>query len=150
MGKRMILFMTCLFSCAVLPLAVRAQALEEAEDNAAPVESRVARVLMYSDRALVLRTGETTVPAGRSRVVFEGLPERMADDSVTASIGVNGATTALAKIANIEVERVYETTFRDDEKRCTSSTAARNVREAIRPTLGMVLSRAVRESRRSH
>lgn len=95
---------------AVLPL--HAQEAEK-KDDATPVESKIDRILLYSDRALVVRQGRVEVPAGRSRVVFEGLPQKLIDHSVAASI--NGKSAPFAKIANIEVEPVYKTTFRDEE-----------------------------------
>ena len=86
-------------------------ATEEAKPPIPAVESSIDRVLLYSDRALVIRVGKISVPAGRSRVAFEGLPGKLYDFSVAAAL----TGPVAAKIANIEVEPVYKTTFRTKE-----------------------------------
>lgn len=86
----------------------------EAQDTAPAipaVTSKIDRVLLYSDRAMVVRSGRVTTPAGRSRVAFEGLPGKLYDHSVAAAL----QGPAGAQIANIEVEPVFRTTFRKAE-----------------------------------
>lgn len=76
------------------------------------VESQIARVLVYSDRALVTRQiPPAHFPPGRSRVVIDGLPGRLDDSSVRAALPAG----SLVKIANIEVDRVYKTSFKKEE-----------------------------------
>jgi len=98
-----------LLLASALPSAAQ---VDDDKLDATLVESEIARVLLYSDRAMVMRKGSVAVPAGRSRVAFEGLPEKLRDESVGASLP--GRSGKAAKIANIEVEPIYKTTFRDD------------------------------------
>lgn len=101
------------FGVLLLPVCAASAQGDETDPDATSVESRIDRVLLYSDRAMVIRKARAHVPAGRSRVAFEGLPEKLRDGSVAASL-VGGVGTA-AGIANIEVEPVHESTFRSEE-----------------------------------
>jgi len=107
-----------------------------AEDLPPPipvVESRIDRVLLYSDRALVIRAGKIQVGAGRTKVAFEGLPGELADYSVAAALtGAGGG-----QIANIEIEPVYKTSFRSKE----AEDAARELKDLEREMRALVTHR---------
>jgi len=89
-----------------------AQEEKAVEDSAQVVTSRISRVLVYSDRALVTRASEAVrVGAGRTRFAFDELPGSLSDASVRASLPASSA----AKIANIEIEPRYKTTYKKEE-----------------------------------
>ena len=98
-------------SFAVLLALVSAGARGAVEPT--PVKSAVERVLLYSDRALVIRSAKLDVPAGRSHVSFEGLPGKLFDAHV--AVELRGGKESGVVVANIEIEPVYETTFRKKE-----------------------------------
>lgn len=80
--------------------------------QAAAVESRITRVLVYSDRALVTRKATGVhLPAGRTRIAFEGLPGGIEDASVRTALP-DGSPS---RVANIEIESTFKTTFRKEE-----------------------------------
>ena len=86
------------FVIAGLAGAARAQ---EADVAAA---SRIARVTVYEDRALVTRVAKVAVPSGVARVRFEHLPTSIDVDSLRARAGVGAAN---ARILGIAVETVH-------------------------------------------
>src|SRR5262245_36428099 len=79
-----------------------APAAEPAPDAGAPeapsIQSRISGVTLYSDQALVVRSGAIDLPAGRSRWEVSGLPAAIRDEAVRARI-VAGAG---ARLANLE------------------------------------------------
>lgn len=89
----------------------RSAGAEDAKPPIPAVESRIDRVLLYSDRALVIRAAKVELAAGRTKVAFEGLPGKLADYSVAAALTGPGG----AQVANIEIEPVYKTSFRSKE-----------------------------------
>jgi len=106
------------------------------------VESRVDRVLLYSDRALVVRRGRVQVPAGKSAVAFEGLPGKLFDSTVAAAI--RGPAASLAQVDNIQVEPRYETTFQNEEaeEAIRELTALRHELRALQDRRSAVLAEA--------
>ena len=64
--------------------------------------SRVDAVTVYRQSARVTRVARVEVPAGASRVVLEGLPEELDDDSIR----VEGKGAARARVFGVSVERV--------------------------------------------
>ncbi|MEW6363382.1 MAG: mucoidy inhibitor MuiA family protein [Acidobacteriota bacterium] len=102
----------------LLWIAMMPQLAGAQEDVATPkgyvplLESGVARVLLYSDRALVTRTArDVPMAPGRALVAFEDLPGNLIDSSVRAALPPGSAL----KVATIEVEPLYKTTFRKEE-----------------------------------
>jgi len=81
-------------------LAVAAPPLASAED--ARAISRIEAVTVYRSSARVTRVAEARVAAGDGRVLLEGLPESLDDDSVR----VSGKGTAKARIFGVSVEPV--------------------------------------------
>ncbi|HSN92152.1 MAG TPA: mucoidy inhibitor MuiA family protein [Anaeromyxobacteraceae bacterium] len=81
-------------------LAVAVPAPASAEDVRAA--SRIESVTVYRSSARVTRVAEARLGAGDGRVLLEGLPESLDDDSVR----VSGKGTARAKIFGVSVERV--------------------------------------------
>jgi hypothetical protein len=119
--------LTIAVAVAKLP---RGAGAEEAGPPKIPaVESRIDRVLLYSDRALVIRTGRVEVGAGRTKMAFEGLPGKLADYSVTAALTGPGG----GQIANIEIEPVYKTGFRSKE----AEEAAKELKDLEREMLAL-------------
>ena len=115
-------------SLIVLGLALMVSAVACAEETdlaleATTVASQVDRVLLYSDRALVVRVGTVKVSKGRSYIAFEGLPEKLIDRSVAAALPRESAK--VAEIANIQVEPVFKTTFRDEDAKAASEKLER-------------------------
>jgi uncharacterized protein (TIGR02231 family) len=88
--------------------------------NAKPIiaEAKISDVTVYADRAQVTRTGEVSLPPGESRVLFEGLPATLVDESVR----VKGQSTAPVTIEDVEVrtivgEQTSDTTAKELEDR---------------------------------
>ncbi len=76
------------------------------------VPSRIDRVMVYHDRALVTRRGEVQLKEpGVYELVFRDLPSLLQDDSVRAKTGDN----AQVKILDVEV-RTYELEHSPDEQ----------------------------------
>ncbi|HNX58203.1 MAG TPA: mucoidy inhibitor MuiA family protein [Spirochaetota bacterium] len=71
--------------------------------NSIEVDSKIDRVMVYHDRALVTRIARIDkVSAGTSEIIFRNLPVMMQDDSVRAK--VSGGTDA--KIIDVEVRTI--------------------------------------------
>jgi uncharacterized protein (TIGR02231 family) len=87
-------------SALLAALAVAAPTLTPAEDVKAT--SRIDAVTVYRSSARVTRVAEARLGAGDGRVLLEGLPESLDDDSVR----VSGKGTARARIFGVSVERV--------------------------------------------
>jgi uncharacterized protein (TIGR02231 family) len=85
------------------PLALLAIALP-AVSLAADVRtaSRVDAVTVYRSSARVTRVAKVEVPPGAARVLLEGLPDRLEDDSIR----VEGRGSARARVFGVTVERV--------------------------------------------
>ncbi|HSD18782.1 MAG TPA: mucoidy inhibitor MuiA family protein [Anaeromyxobacter sp.] len=64
--------------------------------------SRVDAVTVYLQSARVTRVARVELPAGASRVILEGLPEELDDDSIR----VEGKGAARARVFGVSVERV--------------------------------------------
>jgi uncharacterized protein (TIGR02231 family) len=74
--------------------------------SAAPVDSRITSVTVYSDRAIVTRTATNDLTAGEHTLTFENLPTALADPSLQASgFGVPGAT-----ILDVIAQTIYSET----------------------------------------
>ena len=84
----------------VLILAVVLPAAAAAADVQAP--SRIEAVTVYQSSARVVRAVAVDVPAGDSRILLRGLPEGLADDSVS----VQGRGTAHARVQGVSVEPI--------------------------------------------
>lgn len=65
--------------------------------------SRISRVTVYADRALVTRSATLTLKPGMNLVTFEGLPVLLAEDSLRAQ----GKGTGQARIAGLTVKNVF-------------------------------------------
>jgi uncharacterized protein (TIGR02231 family) len=87
-------------SALLAALAVAAPTLTPAEDVKAT--SRIDAVTVYRSSARVTRVAEARLGAGDGRVLLEGLPESLDDDSVR----VSGKGTARARIFGVSVEPV--------------------------------------------
>ncbi|MDQ3931202.1 MAG: mucoidy inhibitor MuiA family protein, partial [Chloroflexota bacterium] len=68
------------------------------------MESRIAEVTVYTDRARVTRWGSVKLQAGEQRVTIENLPVTLQDDSVRA-----GGRGAGVRILGVEVVRQFVT-----------------------------------------
>ncbi len=68
-----------------------------------PADSRVTKVTVYQDRALVTRFAEVKLAPGANAVAFEGLPASIMEDSLRAE----GKGTAPVTIEGAEVKRHF-------------------------------------------
>ncbi|WP_242355720.1 mucoidy inhibitor MuiA family protein [Anaeromyxobacter sp. SG64] len=84
---------------ALVALAV--PALAAAAPSLSPA-SRIDAVTVYRQSARVTRVARVELPAGASRVVLEGLPDELDDDSIR----VEGKGAARARVFGVSVERV--------------------------------------------
>ena len=71
-----------------------------AEEAAKSVESRIAHVTVYEDRALVTRLSKATLTQGVSRIAFEHLPPGLDDASLRARCGA-------ARVLGVDRETVH-------------------------------------------
>ena len=78
---------------ALLPLAL----------HAAPVSSTISAVTVYTDRAVVSRTGTVDLAGGIAELVFANLPESLNDQSLQ----VSGKGTATATILDVSAKRTF-------------------------------------------
>lgn len=73
------------------------------------VQSKVAEVTVYTDRARIVREVTVDVPAGRSDLVFDGLSIQLIEDSLSAE----GEGTAGAVITGLDIRTKRGTEDRD-------------------------------------
>lgn len=71
--------------------------------TAAPVESTISAVTVYTDRAVVTRTATVELAGGPTELVFANLPEGLLDQSVQ----VSGRGTAQATILDVAARRTF-------------------------------------------
>lgn len=70
---------------------------------AAPVESTISAVTVYTDRAVVTRTATVELTGGQTELTFANLPEGLLDQSVQ----VSGRGTAQATILDVAARRTF-------------------------------------------
>lgn len=70
---------------------------------AAPVDSRISAVTVYTDRAVVTRTATVALAGGQTELVFANLPESLLDQSLQ----VTGRGTAQALILDVSARRTF-------------------------------------------
>ncbi|MBI5424459.1 MAG: mucoidy inhibitor MuiA family protein [Opitutae bacterium] len=70
---------------------------------AAPVDSTISAVTVYTDRAVVTRTATIDLGGGQAELVFANLPESLVDQSVQ----VSGRGTAQAVILDVAARRTF-------------------------------------------
>jgi uncharacterized protein (TIGR02231 family) len=88
-----------LFTVALCLLAAFAASAQDA-DRSIPGETRIRRVTVYPDRALVTREAKVQIPAGTATFVVKDLPSGVLADSVRARLG-DGTP---ARLRGIEVK----------------------------------------------
>lgn len=71
--------------------------------TAAPVDSTISAVTVYTDRAVVTRTATVELGGGQSELIFANLPESLLDQSVQ----VSGRGTAQATILDVAARRTF-------------------------------------------
>jgi hypothetical protein len=74
------------------------------------VDSRIADVTVYADRAQITRTAEAALNAGENRVAITGLPDLLQDDSVRAT----GKASVPVTILDVQVKRDVHEKLSDD------------------------------------
>jgi hypothetical protein len=82
------------------------------------VTSKVTGVTVYRDRARVVRTVQIEVPAGRTDLVFDGLPLQL----ITQSLSAEGEGTARATLTGIDVRPQRGVEDRDERLRKLADT----------------------------
>jgi uncharacterized protein (TIGR02231 family) len=70
---------------------------------AAPVNSAISAVTVYTDRAVVTRSGSVELAGSVTELVFPNLPESINDQSLQ----VSGKGTAAATILDVSIKRTY-------------------------------------------
>ena len=83
---------------------------EEEKDYRA-IPSTISRVHLFDGQALLLRTTTLELPAGRVRLAFEDLPEKLLDQ--TARLRLKGSSDL--RLLDLRVETVVEKEFRTQE-----------------------------------
>ena len=86
-------FLLCILLCVPLLL--------EAHASVVPLKSSISKVIVYSDRAEVIRTARAAIRKGQTRLVVSHLPFMLMDDSV--QVNVSGK----AKILDVEIKRTF-------------------------------------------
>ena len=71
--------------------------------RAAPVDSTISAVTVYTDRAVVTRTASVELPGGTTELVFANLPEALNE----RSLQVSGKGTAAAVILDVSAKQTY-------------------------------------------
>ena len=113
-------------------------AAEDKPDKAIP--SSITRVHLFDGQALLLRTTAVDLPAGRIRLAFEDLPEKLLDE--TARLRLKGNSDL--RLLDLRVETVVEKEFRTDEARDAEKelkAAEQELREATALYLAQVEQR---------
>ena len=77
----------------IVPLALRA----------APVDSKISAVTVYTDRAVVTRTAQVDLTPGLTELVFANLPESLNE----RSLQVSGSGSAQATILDVSAKQTY-------------------------------------------
>jgi len=85
----------------LLPLVVRAA--PAGPESGRPVDSTISAVTVYTDRAVVTRTGTVELTGGVAELVFANLPESLNEQSLQ----VSGKGTAAATILDVSAKRTY-------------------------------------------
>ncbi|MBA4136816.1 MAG: hypothetical protein C0518_05820, partial [Opitutus sp.] len=70
---------------------------------AAPVDSKISAVTVYTDRAVITRTATVELAGGQIELVFANLPESLLDQSLQ----VSGRGTAQAQILDVSAKRTF-------------------------------------------
>lgn len=99
---------TLVLTLAALSLALGAVPAR-AEDPRVTAPSKIAKVTVYSDRALVERTATASVGSGTSRIVLDGLPASFDANSLRArssEVRVLGVDTEVVHSEKTHAERV--------------------------------------------
>lgn len=71
--------------------------------TAAPIDSAISAVTVYTDRAVVTRTATVELTGGQTELTFANLPESLLDQSVQ----VSGRGTAQATILDVAARRTF-------------------------------------------
>lgn len=89
----MLFFSLCMLLCVPLLL--------EAHASVVSLRSSISKIIVYSDRAEVIRTARAGISKGRTSLVLSNLPCTLIDDSM--QVDVSGKT----KILDIEIKRTF-------------------------------------------
>ncbi|TNE28142.1 MAG: mucoidy inhibitor MuiA family protein [Alphaproteobacteria bacterium] len=101
-------------SCLMLMLLLVFPALAQAEEFTA--DSKISSVTVYTNRAAVTRTAKIKLPQGAHTVVFRGLPDRIATDSLR----VEGSAKADVVIGALAHKRVVTQELTSEKERMLS------------------------------
>lgn len=127
--------------CALAPLA--SSALAAASVTAS---SQITAVTVYTDRAIVTRSGTAELTAGENEIVFEKLPLQLLDDSIQVSAEGTGGTTILDVnsrnefVANTPDARVkgLEDELQAEQKKLRTANDRRSILEQQKALLGRI------------
>ncbi len=117
----------------VAGLALFLASAARAEDPARVVDSRIARVTVYEDRALVTRLSKTQVAKGVTRIAVEHLPPGLDPASVRARCGA-------ARVLGVDLENVH--LVRDSREEMKTARAAHDAAKRKLTEAEMTLAEA--------
>ncbi len=92
-----------LLCLGLLSLVLRLGASPAVTEPGQVVSSTISAVTVYTDRAVVTRSGTVDLPGGVTALVFANLPEALNDQSLQ----VSGSGTAAATILDVSAKRTY-------------------------------------------
>ncbi len=91
-----------LFSLTFLSsFSILASSLSHAADISAA--SRISKVTVYQDRALVTREAQVELPEGQNFILWEGLPSALTEESLRA----NGSGQSTVSILSVEIKKMF-------------------------------------------
>lgn len=90
-------------------------------------KARIKAVQLYSDQALVIRSGSVSLSPGLNRFAVRSLPAKLIDDAVRVRLPENG----LARIKEIRVESIHQESF-DSSKAREAETLLRGSEQKLR------------------
>ncbi len=94
--SRILFSLTLLSSLFLLP-----SSLSHAADISAA--SRISKVTVYQDRALVTREAQVELPEGQNFILWEGLPSALTEESLRA----NGTGQSAVSILSVEIKKMF-------------------------------------------
>ncbi|MCB1170466.1 MAG: DUF4140 domain-containing protein, partial [Leptospiraceae bacterium] len=93
---------------SLLPLSAESDSREKEPLSA---DSRITTVHVFNGQALLVRKSTLTLPAGRSRIAFAELPEKLLDQTVRLRL----KSASDLRLLDLRVETVVEKEFRSVE-----------------------------------
>ncbi|MDP6356893.1 MAG: mucoidy inhibitor MuiA family protein [Planctomycetota bacterium] len=109
-----------------LSLTGHLKAEDGAEPAGRPFETRIDRVLAFSNQAIIARVGELVFEKDKERLIIQGLPADLIDDSVRVRL----EGPAEPRMVNLEVILVHKSMFLKKEAQQASDELDKLLQEA--------------------